>query len=154
MATDYEARVERLKTPEECRRMEYNARQKGREDIALLARKKRVELGAAKDIGEEGATEALHQDLWRAFHAHEQMSGRPATRTRQMIRNRGLIAAADEMVQKRKDSGGLAQLVDAGLVEHAWESVVLRYPEQFSEGAQRHSQARLERHTADAEMRD
>lgn len=123
--------------------MEHNALERGREDIALLARQRRVELSAAQDIDEEGAEDPVRHELWRALHAYEQVLGRTGTRTRQMIRNRGLVAAADRMVQQKKESAGFARLAEAGLLEHAWESVVLRHPGHFSSGAIERARERL-----------
>lgn len=54
--------------------------------------------------------------------------------------------AADQMVRKRKESVGFQKLAQAGLIEHAWESVVLRHPDRFSQEAGKQSRERLRMH--------
>lgn len=144
MEAQRDARVERLASPRECSIFEKNARDRGRDDLAQQARQRWVELSADARVAEGDDDEPLHHELWRALAATESLLGHPATGTRQVIRRRGLVRAAEQLATRDELSTGLAALADAGLLAYAWEHVVLRHPGSFSEAATRNARARLE----------
>lgn len=144
MEGNCDARVQRLGTPRECAIFERNARERTREDLALQARRRWVELTAGEHLGAEEDDDPLRRELWEALSASEYVLGRNATGARQVIRRRGLVQAVDQLVRKRDLSAGLAGLDDAGLLGYAWEHVVLRHPEAFSEAAAQAARAQLD----------
>ena len=146
MEEQCDARVQRLATPRECAIFERNARDRTREDLALQARRRWVELTAQEHVGAAEDCDRLQRELWEGLSASEFVLGRNATGARQTIRRRGLVQAVDQFVCKRELSAGLAGLDDAGLLRYAWEHAVLRHPEAFSEAAARAARAQLDEH--------
>lgn len=139
-----DARVQRLGTPRECAIFERNAREHTREDLALQARRRWVELTAEEHVDAEEDGDPLRRELWEALSASEYVLGRNATGARQIIRRRGLVQAVDQLVRKSELSAGLAGLDHAGLLGYAWEHVVLRHAETFSEAAAQTARATLD----------
>jgi hypothetical protein len=146
MEQETDARVQRLVTPRECAIFERNAQERQRDDLALQARHRWVELTAASQIEAEEGNDPLRGELWKALSALEYVLGRNATGARQVIRRRGLVRAADQFVSKGDLSVGLAHLDDAGLLDYAWEHVVLRHSDAFSEAARQAARQRLDEH--------
>jgi len=128
-----EERLNLLKTYQEC---EEFARlvHKSEPGIAAAARKKAIGLRAST----HGATNAVELELFQAVCAYEEAasakSGRrsPAVRTWRMIKQHGIIPAAELVVNAAKETPGNATLVEFGLSEFAFEAVILRHPESFS----------------------
>jgi len=144
MEEAYDSRVQRLETPRECAIFERNAHDRTRDDLALQARHRWVELTAEEHVEADDDRDPLRRELWEALSASEYVLGRNATVARQIIRRRGLVPAVDQLVSKRELSAGLAGLDDAGLLDYAWEQVVLRHPEIFSEATADAARAQLE----------
>lgn len=144
MEEQCDARVQRLGTPRECAIFERNARERTRDDLALQARRRWVELTAEGHVGAEEDRDPLRRELWEALSASEYVLGRNATGARQIIRRRGLLQAVDQLVSKRDLSAGLAGLDQAGLLGYAWEHVVLRHPESFSGAAAAAARSQLD----------
>lgn len=142
-ATD--ARVARLATPHECRVFERNARDRGRADLAEQARARWIELNAAGDIeaDPEADSDPLRRHLWTALAACEYVSGRRLTGPRQSIRRRGLVGAGEHFAGRGELPVALGELADAGLLEHAWEQVVVHHPERFSAATAESARERL-----------
>jgi hypothetical protein len=136
--------VRRLKTFEEC---EEFAKLVGQRDpgLAIQARRKAVELRAAA----HGAQTLVEKEIVRAVYAYEEAAsakkGRrtPASRTWQMIKRHGIIGAADRVVRRTKETTGYTTLTDVGMLDFAFEAVVLRYPDSFSAEAVPRSRERL-----------
>ncbi len=150
-----DARVQRLATPKECRIFERNASERSRDDLAVQARQRWIQLSADGHVGEADDDDALARELWESLSAYEYVLGRSATGLRQTIRRRGLIRAAEHFATKAAMPVELAGLAGAGLIDYAWEHVVLRHPEVFSGAAVEHSRERLaahEREMASAEV--
>ena len=62
-----------------------------------------------------------------------------------MIKRHGIIPAVERVVTKREVSSGFTALAGMGLMEFAFEAVILRHPESFSEEATAMSLRRMER---------
>lgn len=139
-------RVTNLKTVAECEAFAQNAQAQGRPELADQARKRAVQLRALA----RGATTDVERECLEAVYAYEEIlsSGKgrrqTASRTWQMIRKHGILPAVERVVTKREVSSGYTELVKMGLKEFAFEAVILRHPDCFSEEAVARSRERLE----------
>ncbi len=143
MSDGYDQRVQRLTTPNACAIFERNAHDRGRSDLAEQARHRWIELSAAALAGETAGHSALDDALWAGLSAQEYVLGRAATPTRQRFKRTGPAKTAERIVCQSESGVGLAVLADTGLLDYAWESIVMRYPEAFSEKAVARSRERL-----------
>jgi hypothetical protein len=138
-------RVRTLKTPAECETFEANAKALGRNDLAVQARQRRVELRA--DV--YGAKTEAERECVQAIYAYEEILFRKhgkrvsATRTWQMIDRHGIIGAVERAVDRPDGTAGFAALKEIGLDNFAFEAVVMRYPDLFSERAVTRSRERM-----------
>jgi len=146
-------RIQRLDTPKKCEIFARNAINHGRPDLALEANKRAVELRAEEHNAETTAEiEAL-----QAVYAYEELlykkNGKRhrANRTWQMIKGHGIIEAVERAVKRDAAPKGYTILVEMGLEQHAFEAVILRHPEVFSDEAILISQLRLKDWSPDAE---
>jgi hypothetical protein len=62
-----------------------------------------------------------------------------------MIDEYGIIGAVERIVMRPDDATGYRVLVEMGMEDMAFEAVVLRHPEAFSQQALEHSRLRLQR---------
>lgn len=138
-------RVKRLSTPEQCEIFARNATERNRPDLAVEAGRRAVQLRAtAYGAQSDAETEALE-----AVYAYEEVlrkkHGRrtSASRTWQMIKRHGIIEAVERAVNRPVETLGYTALVDMGLEEFAFEAVILRHPELFSDAAVKKSQVRM-----------
>ena len=138
-------RVARLKTPEECEQFALNVENR-LPDLARAARRRAVELRAAA----HGAAEAVEQEALQAVYAYERVMSQKrgkkfrASRTWQMIDRDGIIEAIEKAVNRNSDAAGYVALAEMGMLDLAFEAVVVRHPEVFTEAAVRRSAERLE----------
>jgi hypothetical protein len=115
-------------------------------DLAQQARRRKVELLASAYGGamNEAEIEAL-----QAIYAYEEVlfarHGRKtqASRTWQMVKRHGIIEAVERAVNRKKETIGYTALVEMGMQDFAFEAVVMRHPELFSQGAVARSKQRL-----------
>ncbi|TDR39695.1 hypothetical protein DFR29_11583 [Tahibacter aquaticus] len=139
-------RIARLKTPQDAHNLAANAKRLGRPDLEAEALQRASELKAA----EEGYISPAQQAIALALYAYEdeqsRLKGRTfrANRTRQMLERHGVLAAAERMVLTRKPSTGYEVLEEAGLQELSFESIIDRFPTEFSPIAVEAARARLE----------
>jgi hypothetical protein len=140
-------RVKRLKTPAECEKFAKNAKAKGYEDLALQARQRAVELRAA---AYGGATSDAERECVAAIYAYEEiLFGKHGKRVRanhtwKAIKNKGsILLAIDAIVDRPDGTAGFAALQEIGLQNYAFEAVVLRHPQLFSESAVERSRVRM-----------
>lgn len=138
-------RVKILDTPKKCEVFAKNARERGRSDIALEAHQRAVELRAMEhDAHTTAEVEAL-----QAVYAYEEIlsnkNGRRtrASRTWQMIKRHGIIEAMERAVKRAAVTQGYTMLAEMGLERHAFEAVILRHPDLFTDEAIRISKERL-----------
>jgi hypothetical protein len=140
------ARVLGLKTPSECEQLAKNVESRGKPEIALLARKRAIELRAlsygAATQAEREALEAVYAYERTLFLKHNKIVH--ASRTWKMIKERGIIPAVERVVTRAAESTGYTQLVQMGMQDKAFEAVVLRHPHLFSDEAVRRARERLE----------
>jgi len=96
------------------------------------------------------ATEAERQCLEAVYAYEEVLSSKKgrrqaASRTWQMIKRHGIVAAVERMVERTEESSGYTALVEIGLTDFAFEAVILRNRDVFAPEAVARSQARIER---------
>lgn len=97
-----------------------------------------------------GAKTEAERECLEAVYAYEEVlsanKGRrqPASRTWQMIRRHGVLPAVERIVTKRAESAGYTALAEMGLLDMAFEAVVLRHPDLFSTEAIAMSRERIE----------
>lgn len=148
MSTDQDdlvARIATFKTPESCEQFAKNVEARGKPELAQLARRRAIEIRAEQ----YGATTTAERDALEAVYAYERTlfvkHGRVvrASRTWQMIKNRGVIQAVENVVTRSEESTGYEALVAMGLKDKSFEAVVLRHPGLFSKTARQRSEERL-----------
>ena len=146
-------RVKRLDTPQKCEIFAKNATERGHPELAQQAIERAVELRAeAHNAQTEAEKEAL-----QAIYAYEELltdkNGKRtrANRTWQMIDRHGIIEAIERSVNRPVEPQGYTLLKDKGLEEHAFEAVILRHPDVFSDEAKQISAERLKDWTETSE---
>jgi len=127
-------RVARLASVDDCESFAVNARERGFPELADQARRRSVQLRAAAC---EAKTEVERECLQAVFAYEEVLSAgqerrRRASRTWQMIRRLGIVPAVEHVVTKREVSAGFTALARMGLMDYAFEAVILRHPDMFS----------------------
>lgn len=135
------------KTPSDCDNLICNAAGVGNNELALLARKRKIVLQATL----HGAKNPFEIEAWNGIYAIEEYRrslGKQhwrANYTRRAIDNRNgdIVATVDETVSRASPTDGFQEMIDAGLEEFLWERLVLRFPEQFSAKAIEQARARL-----------
>lgn len=105
MGDDFEMlrdRVANLRTPEECEQLAKNVEKRGKPEVALLARRRAIELRALS----RGANTQTEREAFEAVYAYERVlfakHGKKvhASRTWRMIKERGVISAVDHVVSR------------------------------------------------------
>lgn len=138
-------RVKKLKTPKECEIFACNATKRGHPELATEARQRAIELRAAA----YGATSDAERECLEAIYAYEEIlfnkHGKrvKASRTWQMIKRRGVLAAIEQAVDRPEGTAAFVALQQAGLQAFAFEAVILRHPTLFSKGAVERSRQRM-----------
>ena len=139
-------RVLNLKTPEQCEIFARNAIAHDRQDLADEALLWAIQLRAEK----YGAGTVAEKEALQAVYAYEEVifkrNGKRnrASRTWQMIKRHGIIEAVERAVNRENATQGYTSLVEMGLQEFAFEAVILRHPEVFSDAAIEKAKQRLE----------
>lgn len=137
-------RITRLKSPAECEQVAINVA-KTDPQLALAAKRRAVEMRADA----KGATTPAGREALQAVYAYEQAltlaKGKVsyASRTWQMINRHGIIEAMERLVKRPDDATGYQALKTLGMQDLAFEAVVLRHPDEFSEDAITMSRNRL-----------
>ena len=136
--------IPKFKKPEDYEQFAINVQERSPER-AQEARRRAIELRAEL----HGATTSVEREALEAVFAYERMlwmeKGKKvrASYTWRMIENRGLLAAVERLVTRKKETQGYRLLVANGLEDKAFEAVVLRHPQSFSDEAVAASKARL-----------
>jgi hypothetical protein len=122
-----------------------NARERGAPELSDQARRRAVQVRAEA----HGAKTEVERECFEAVYAYEEVLSaqkgkrQPASRTWQMIKRHGIIPAVERVVTKREVSSGFTALAEMGLMEFAFEAVIVRHPASFSEEASTMSIRRL-----------
>ncbi len=137
--------IAKLKTPDDCIIFAKNASRLGHHDLEKAAKKKELQLKAAI----YGAKTDAEIEAIAAVYAYEEVlsrkNGKPtrASRTWPMIEKHGIITAVERAVNRPDVTVGYKALEEIGLEEFAFEAVILRHPELFSEEAVMTSRKRM-----------
>lgn len=133
MTDPYEERIRKFKTADECLTFAKNAAERGRPDLAQLAKRRAVELRAKSHSAETD----VEKEALRAVYAYEETLARKrgkrvrASRTWQMIERHGIIKAVERAVNRPEETQGYKALAEMGMLDFAFENVVLRHPQLF-----------------------
>jgi hypothetical protein len=112
-----DARIAKLGPVEACETFERNAITRGREDLAIDARKRALEIRAHQ----YGTLSEPELECLKAIYPYEQVltarhgKKTSASRTWQMIKRHGIIGAVDRAVSRREATTGYSALIDMGL---------------------------------------
>lgn len=138
-------KVKKIDTPEKCEVFAKNCIERGREDLAMQAKERAVQLRAEA----HGAESEAEKEALEAVYAYEEVltarNGKKtrAGRTWQMIDRHGIIGAVERAVNRPVETQGYMALVEMMLEDYAFEAVIIRHPELFSNQALLISQDRM-----------
>ena len=138
-------RVKKINSPKKCEIFAKNCIDRGRQDLAAQARQRAVQLRAEA----YGAKSDAEKEALEAIYAYEEvLSKRNGKRTRanrtwQMIGRHGIIGAVERAVNRPAETAGYKALVEMGLENFAFETVIVRYPDLFSDEALQISRERI-----------
>jgi hypothetical protein len=126
------------------RNLMHNAKRLKRDDIWQQAFRRLCEL--------EGLDQAdpLHRDFFATLRAYEELltqkNGRTtrASRTRQKLRNKGVIQCLEDWATSSAPTEGFDLLVNSGMPELTGEHLVIKYADRFSQDAVAAAKARLQ----------
>ncbi len=130
-------RIKKLRTSQDCERFAKNAEERGNIELALEARRRSLELKAES----YGATTLVERECLEAIYAYEEIlakkNGRKtkASRTWQMINKHGILPAVERAVNRPQEASGYIALLEMGLEDYAFESVVIKHPSAFTKEA-------------------
>ena len=120
--------INKLKTPEECIQFANKCT-----DLAREASRRAIELRALT----HGNISTVETELWKALYAYEEILTKKnqrrtlAGRTRQMITRYGIIGTAERAVNRKIEAMGYKVLVEMGMQDLTFESVITKFPESF-----------------------
>ena len=138
-------RVKKLKTPSDCEKFAKNAKALGHGVLVLQANRRAIGLRAEA----YGAATDAERECLEAIYAYEEIlsakNGRRtrASRTWQAIKVRGILAAVERIVDRPDGTAGFTALQEVGLENFAFEAVVLKHKDLFSESAVKRSRERM-----------
>jgi ATP-dependent protease Clp ATPase subunit len=133
--------IRTLKTPEECWHLE-----KIFTDLVNQALRQAVELRTVA----YGHKNQMEKELIEAIYAYEEVLAKkhnrrtPASRTWPMVEKYGIIGAAERAVNRKTDALGYKMLVEMGMHDLTFESVIVRFPKVFSKEAFARAKTRLD----------
>jgi len=138
--------ISKLKTPEQCIQLAKNVIERN-PNLAKEARRRAVELRAIA----YGSTKRVEVELLKALYAYEEVLTEKnkkttrASRTWQMIKKYGIINAAERAVNRPIEPNGYKVLVQMGMQDLTFESVIVHYPDAFNEEVVVRAQDRLKK---------
>ena len=145
-------KVERLKTPEECRAFIENARLRGFDELAKQAYRRII---ALRTQG-YGPKNDIERQCVEAIYAYEEViSARSsrritASKTWQAAKQHGIFVAVGKAAGRPEDPEIYPMLVSLGLEQFAFENVVVRHPDEFGFEALQQSRARVAKRGGEA----
>jgi hypothetical protein len=138
--------IKKLKTPAECIQLAKNVIERN-PNLAREARRRAIELRAIS----HGSIRDVEFELLKALYAYEEILTEKnkkttrASRTWQMIKRHGIIAAAERAVDRKIEPNGYKILVELGMHDLTFEAVIVRYPDAFNQEVVLRAQERLKK---------
>ena len=138
--------LENIKTchePEKLRRYMKNARQRGADDVYDAAFRRLIDVQPSAEIG------TVAHEVWRSIYALEEVltEERKRTtrlqRTRQAIRNKGVVKTVVDLVLRPTPSQGFNLLRERNLLELSFEALVATRRSDFPEDVVTKARERL-----------
>lgn len=142
-----------LKTVTECRTVMERAKRAGKDSVYQDVFRRMCAISGHQN---DDPNDPLVRDFHVTLAAYEQLltekNGRnqQAGRTRQKIKNKGIVQSLSDWATSSAETPGFRLLVEAGLPEFTGEYVVLRHPERFSPDVVAKARARLDAHGIEA----
>lgn len=137
-------KVEEYDDPDAVRKLMANAKRLGNDEIWWRAFRHLCNLEG------QGWEEPLEREFYQTLAAYEELltqkNGRrtPASRTRQKLRNKGVVRCLEDWATMPKPTEGFELLVKNGLSELTGEYLVTKFHGRFSETAVTAASRRLE----------
>jgi hypothetical protein len=137
--------IPKLKTLEECLQLIKNVAERN-PALAREVRRRLVELRAIA----HGSKNEVERELLYALYAYEEVLSQKnkkrtrAQRTWNMIKDYGIIGAAEKAVDRKIEPAGYKILVDIGMQDWTFEAVIIRYPDYFKPDVVRRAKTRLD----------
>jgi hypothetical protein len=129
--------------PRELRNLMVNAKRLNRDDVW---REAFVRLCSLEGVNE---ADPLYRDFYATLAAYEELltekNGRTtrASRTRQKLKNKGVIQCLEDWAIASVGTDGFNLLVSKGMAELTGEYLVMKYPDRFSQEAVSAASARM-----------
>ena len=138
-------RVKNLRTPAECEIFAKNALERGRPDLAEEAGGRWVQFKAEAHGAESKAEIEALQGIYAYEKVLQHRNGKKvsAAKTWQMVKRHGVIEAVERAVNRKSETQEYTSLAEVGLQEFAFEAIIVRYPNLFSESAVQISKDRM-----------
>ena len=143
---EMDERVRKIKSADKCEIFAKNAIRLGRTDLAKQAKERAIQI-KAESYGAK--TKAENEAIQAVYSYEEVLSAKNGKRTRAsrtwpMIEKHGIIEAVERVVNRDDVTQGYKYLLEMGLQNYAFEAVVVRYPELFSNQCVEISKKRIE----------
>lgn len=138
-----------LKTVADCRMVMDRAKKKGDDTVYQDVFRRMCAIAGHEN---DDPDDPLVRDFYATLAAYEQLltekNGRnqPAGRTRQKIKNKGIVQSLSDWATSKEETLGFKLLVEAGLPEFTGEHVVVRHAERFSHEVVKKARVRLDAH--------
>ncbi len=130
--------VSKLKTVDDCRTVMERAKQQGLDQIYKAVFQRQCELAGNKN---DEPNDTLVKEFHEAIAAYEQLltekNGKTtlASRTRQKVKNKGVLQTLIEWTRSKSETPGFKQLIDVGLPQYTGEYIVAKYASRFPQDA-------------------
>ena len=143
--------IARLDAPERLEQFALNV-EPSHPEHAKAARRRAIELRAAAYGPQTDVERECLEALYAYERAESHIRGKKfrASGTWPMIKRRGIIPAIEFVVTRPEETTGYGALMSMGLERNAFEAVVERHPDAFSEEAVKTSTERLRQWRADS----
>ncbi|MHB2210618.1 hypothetical protein [Methylobacterium sp. CM6257] len=141
--------VRSLKTVAECRTVMERAKMQGKDAVYQDVFRRMCAISGHEN---DDPDDPLVRDFHATLAAYEQLlteknrRNQPAGRTRQKIKNKGIVQSLIDWASSSAETPGFTLLVEAGLPEFTGEYVVVRHPHRFPPEVVFKARARLDAH--------
>lgn len=149
---NYDAVINNFKTIDQCEKYIKNAIRLGYEDVILKTKQKRVEIktNSYPEIQNLNYIEIL---ILKAIHAYEEAlelkhnKKQGATYTWRSVKNNGFIGMIEKAVLQKGEPSGFKALSTLGMLDLAFENIILKHQKFFSQKVIEAARNRLNTYT-------